>query len=429
MNASGLLQTALNAGCLALAGLVLFVITARMPRLLLTLFLAQITLTSGAIGFYPSAVVSGVHIYLSDVFTVLLMVVGVSRKLHWRNWVRQDTLFTAFASLVIVGFLFSIPVFSLQSSINQTRQLFLSIAAYFWASSLGKWNESLLEPFIWVALVGATAQNFLYLRNGFGSASDGYYDQALGGWVSARPLEASGALILLCGFLVILSRSGQWTSSRFLMVIYLGLSVVLSQHRSVWIAALVSLLVLSAVAVKGSRTGVFALLPGLAAAIPIGLVAFLAVTNSSALINSAESSQTLDARFSIWSDRLAVDRSLLEWLTGGFVGPTPVQLDPSFQFEAHSMYVQTLNTVGFVGLTILLATLVSVFPGFADAQRRTQSFMLIAVGVFGFFYTWPAWTFLLLGMSWGFREPADGRSISNQQHQVRKRATRVSIAA
>ena len=429
MTDTALLQTGLYGAGLALVGCVLFVITARAPRVLLTLFLAQITLTSGAIGFYPSAVVGGVHIYLGDIFTALLVTVGVVRKLQQRNWLRQDTIFTTFALIVLVGFLSYIPQFSIQSSVNHSRALFLSIGAYFWASSLGKWDEALLAPFVWAALLGATVQNFLYLKNGFGSASEGYWDEALGGWVSARPLQSSGALIMLCGLLVILSRSGAWNGTRVALTTYLAVSVVLSQHRSVWVAALIAITVLAALAIRGSRQGIFAILPALAAAIPIGVVGFIAFTNSSALVDSAQTTGTLDARFGFWTDRLAVDRSSFEWLMGGFLGPTPVQMDPRFQIEAHNMYIQMLTTVGIVGLVLLLITLGLAFPRFADAQRRTHSVMLIAVIVFGFFYTWPAWSFILLGLSCGYRVQNVIDSGSHRRQLVPKRTTRVSVAA
>ena len=318
-------------------------------------------------------------------------------------------------------------MFPAQSAVNHSRQIILSVGAYFWASSLGRWDESLFQPFVWVALLGATVQNFLYLKNGFGSASDGYWDSTLG-WVSARPLESSGALIMLCGFLVVTGRSGRWGPPRYALTGYLGVSILLGQHRSVWVAALVAITILCVVALRGSKQGIYAILPGLAAAIPIGLIAFSTASNSATLADSAENTGTLNARFTFWSDRMAVDRSTIEWLLGGFLGPSPVQLDPRFQIEAHSMYIQTITVFGFVGLALLLATLVLAFPRFADAQRRTHSLMLIAVVAFGFFYTWPAWSFLLLGLSCGYRVHDAIGFGSESQQLMPKRSTPVSVA-
>ena len=402
MSGASLLQTGLYGACILMVGMLLFVITARAPRLLLTLLLLTVMLTSSSTGFNPSTVVSGVHVYPGDVFTVLLIATGLIRKLQQRSWTPQDTVFSCFTILVLGAFLSSIPVLSLQASVNHSRTLFLAVGAYFWAASMGDWKESLLAPFIWVALVGATVQNFLYLKNGFGSASDGYFDQVSGQWVSARPLQASAALIMLCGLLAILGRSGPWTSFRATAALYLAASVVLAQHRSVWIAALVSVGLLCAMKLKTSRQGVFAILPVMSAAIPIGLLIFSLISNSTALTQSAEDTGTMDARVGLWSDRMAVPRSLLEWLTGGFLGPTPVQLDPRFQIEAHNMYIQTITSGGLIGLTLIVTTLVLAFPKFGDSQRRTHSFMLIAIVTFGFFYTWPDWSFVLLGLGCGY---------------------------
>ena len=234
---------------------------------------------------------------------------------------------------------------------------------------------------------------------------------------------------MLCGLLAVVSRSGRWDPTRFALTGYLGISILLSQHRSVWVSALVAGTVLCIAAIRGSKQGIFAMLPGLAAAIPIGLIAFSTASNSATLSDSAENTATLDARFSFWSDRMAVDRSTIEWLLGGFLGPSPVQLDPRFQIEAHNMYIQTITALGFVGLALLLATLVTAFPRFADAQRRTHSLMLIAVVAYGFFYTWPAWTFLLLGLSCGYREQSSVKSSLDRQRLVPKRSPPVRVAA
>jgi len=400
MSIASLGQTLLISGCALLAFAILYFIAARMPRATIVLFLMLVTLTTGSIGFYPSASLLGASIYPADVFTLIFLSFGIFRQLSNGHWSKLNITAGLLTVLVGCGLLSWFILDDLQTAVNHWRTLLLSLGVFWWATAQSQWSSRLLAPVVWVALAGATIQTGLYLVHGFGSASDGHWQEGIG-WVSARPLEASGALIMLCGLLLLIYRPGPWRPFRVAAIAYLAVSVVLCQHRSVWVAALVAGLFALVMVLKARKLSSFLLVPAVALGAPLTIWTVSLLANSSELESSATNTGTLDARFSFWSERMAVARTTTQWLFGEVFGPTPISTDPRFTIEAHSMYIQIITTLGIVGLILLLALLTLSIRLLVFKTGQVHSVLFPAIIVFGFFYIWPAWSFMLLAQGRG----------------------------
>ena len=421
-------ESVLVLGCLILLASIFGLIVWRAPQVTIAILLLQVLLSSAAINFNPTFLFFGYHFYLTDTFTIFLLASGLLRKLSKKLWSRSDTIFTLFSLNVIFGTWSYCQIFPFQTSITQHRELLYAVAVYFWAASIRVSLTRVFDLFIGISLIAAILQNILYLKNGFGSAADGYYDPSLG-WVSARPLYASGALIMVCGLIALVARPGHWTPTKFFTAIFLFASVVLSQHRSVWVATLAAAFAwLVASDQQKFRRASVAVFSTLILSVT-GIFLYLFQTNLSSVGDSATNTSTLLARDDYWSERLAVPRPLIEWLSGGLFGPSSVQLDPRFSIAAHNMYVELISTYGILGLTLFVTIIFMTFPRFNDQNRAALSMMILAVSAYGFFYSWPAWAFLFLGFGTVLKNPEslDVASVTAKSQQVRNATATVAV--
>ena len=152
--------------------------------------------------------------------------------------------------------------------------------------------------------------------------------------------------------------AGRCRRAKLALGAWLGTSIVLAQHRSVWVAAAVAGVLVLGAFVRGSRqrlvAGTLAVIVGLAVVLGVGAV----VRSQTDLAASASSTGTFDWRIENWTEKLTTPRSDLEWLVGSAAGPTPLS-DPEsnvvFKVSSHSMYVETIATLGVLGLGLLLA--------------------------------------------------------------------------
>ena len=122
-----------------------------------------------------------------------------------------------------------------------------------------------LRPFVWAGVLASLTQVIGITRRGFGSSADGVIVN--GELASARPLTAAVALIMLIGMIVLLLDGRKVSLPKALLASWLAVSVVLSQHRSVWVAAAVAgLLVLRALVSTSRQRLVAGTFAGLGAA-------------------------------------------------------------------------------------------------------------------------------------------------------------------
>lgn len=247
-------------------------------------------------------------------------------------------------------------------------------------------------------LLGVTTQ-------GFSPGAPAFY--------GARPVAAHIALLILVGFVLVLVDQDIAAKIRLPLASFLGVSVVLTQHRSVWVALLIVLALASVMVLGGSLarlsavpvvvTGAFflaaLLLPYVGIQILPGSASSSAVPGANGLPEVAQSSDTLHWRWEMWSSRLESPRSVLQWLVGGSAGQTPA-FGPSSDVmnpgnSAHSMFIDVQIMLGLVGLAIVLW----LFYLAVLKVRRLNDLavcMWASLG-YGVFYIWPSWVWMMLG--------------------------------
>jgi hypothetical protein len=239
-----------------------------------------------------------------------------------------------------------------------------------------------------------------------------------GDFYGMRPVTAASATLILVAFIFAVTGRKQM---RFqcLIAVYLGISVIVSQHRAAWVAFAVAAVLLLLRAWKGTETT--AVLPlvitGVVAALSILSptvlgVSLLPTANSTkqapGLPDVVTSTKSLDWRLQMWETRLTAPREPTNYLVGGVLGVTPVKTPGTDvfnpQLNAHSMPVDMYVMFGAVGLGLLSSLVVAATLGRRD-PFSPDAISMSAIGAFGLFNNWPHWSWLLLGTALALRRP------------------------
>lgn len=309
---------------------------------------------------------------------------------------------------------------------------FLSFAVAYGRARWTHWRRILIT----VALVAAGGQALWlggWLLRGSAVEASRYGD-----FYGLRPLSASVALLMAFGF-VLLALIPSPRPREVGAALFLGVSVVLSQHRSVW-AALIGVLILLALRglqhrgaarswISIAGTGGF-LVAGLVlpAVSKFSLLPVQQVAESDAsLPDVATSTHSMEWRLEMWRTRLEAPRSLLNTVFGGIFGITPVKIPGdgvmNAGLSAHNMAVDVYTMLGLAGL-LVIGALVGLSL-LARADRLDEfAIMLWALIVFSFFYNWPEWTWLIVGVAFVTRKagsPSPGRADEQAIEQTPRR--------
>jgi hypothetical protein len=237
-----------------------------------------------------------------------------------------------------------------------------------------------------------------------------------------RPLPASVALFLVLAFILAIfgehpsGRRRTWVASG------LGISVVLSQNRSAWVALLVVLFGCLVVFVRRADVrdrwpgvGVTALFFASALVVPmasgLSLLPGGASQTQRGLPESATSVGTSRWRLQMWESRMETPRSTIEWLTGGVFGPTPVKGPGSTVMNAfisgHNVVIDVLTMLGFIGV-VVVAVLWLMGAVLTRDRLAPLPIFLWGLMAYGMFYNWPGWSWAVLAAALAIRDPRSG---------------------
>lgn len=249
-----------------------------------------------------------------------------------------------------------------------------------------------------------------------------------------RPISAQLALLMIAGLVLLLVER---TPTRWQLgaAALLGVSVVLSQHRSAWVALAVVMLLL---AIQGARSGwsrrhlaplgVTAGFWALALLLPLATggsvlpgAAGTDAADGPALPTTVTSTGNFEWRLEMWRSRVQAPRSLVETLVGGALGPTPalgpdaVTMNP-FN-SAHNLLLDEFIMIGLVGIACVAVIVVSALLA---RVRPATGIPVVLVGAlaFGIFYNWPVWLWLLVGTSCAMARRAAGPGARARRHQM-----------
>lgn len=411
-----LIDLALHGGVALILLGALSLVFVKAPRASITLVLVLAVLEGSREWPVPLGTSFGsINVSWADVATALMGGVAIGR-LAWRRVASPARgALLGMTAMIGLGLVSWILILGLQPAVNFWRAWTFAVAAALYAASAPRLSQpDGLRPFVWAALLGSFTQVLGIALRGFG----GYGDSVIvnGEVLGARPVTAAVALIMLMGMIVLLLDGRRVGAFKLLVTVWLGVSIIASQHRSVWVASAVTgVLIVFAIA----RTSRQRLVVGTLAAIGASTVAIAVaavVRAQEQLSVAASSTGTLEWRIDNWTEKLTTERSALQWLAGSVFGPTPLSdpdADVLFQVSSHSMYVETIAKLGLLGLGLLtIVTAGAISTSRSGSAVRVAVITLLAHGLF---YQWPGVTWLVIGVA------ATGRATTDQNARAGNR--------
>lgn len=343
--------------------LALVLIADRHQRLFLAMFMLLAALESTrdfapalAIGFSDSS------LYPGDILTVVCAIAVLKGMGRWRLPAATRAAILVFTALISLGVISWISVYGLRLGASNWRSQVLIVALLVYTTTRPRawsWKDLrviIVAPAIVVALASVTG----ILLHGLGSNTSVV---EIGGVLEGgRPVDASGSLMILVALWVTALSGGKWGARRMLVMLLLGGTMILNQNRSVWVGAILGLVVWWLVPRIRIREASRAL-GGSSRTLVVSIAAtatLLAAASVAVLGQSGSNSDTWVWRVSRWARSMDIPRSNLEWLVGSALGPTPASTPGLFRTTAHSFYVNAIEMTGFIGLTASLLIIIAV---------------------------------------------------------------------
>jgi hypothetical protein len=377
-------------------------LAARHERLFLTLFMLVTALESTR-DFAPSLAltVQGYSVYPEDIVIVVCTLASLLGLARWRlRWaIRASAL--VLAGLVGLGVITWISAFGIEIGANSWRPQILIVVLFVYATTRLRpwsWNDIrviILAPAILVALASVAG----VLLHGIGSSSS--VIQVGGVIEGGRPVSASGGLLILVGLWVAVLSAGKWDISRVMVVLLLGSMAVLTQHRTVWVGAILGVLAwwVAPRLPLGRTTDGLSGSTRTTLILFVGSVTAIVGTSIANLGQSASDDETLLWRITRWVDSMSIPRSWVEWLVGSALGPMPASTPTLFETSAHSLYVNAIELTGFIGLVAILVLILSLPRARFQSSAGPFGLMLCFTYLgFGATYQLPAWAWVLTGI-------------------------------
>lgn len=244
----------------------------------------------------------------------------------------------------------------------------------------------------------------------------------------SRALHANLAMLMVAGLVCALRHPALSTRLRIAVGLLLGVSVMISQWRTVWLAMFAALVVLGIEAFRTRRpqgvgpatvavaavSVVFLILPSVAG---VSLLPGSSVTQvgSVALPSSATSGETLTWRVEMWQSRLNAPRSLEHIVGGGVLGADNVVYPGTGimngYMSGHNVFLDVYVAAGLIGVALVVALLTAALAR-RGLHQDDVGICVIAAIVFGLSFFWPPWLWVILGVALSSVHPeARGRDV------------------
>jgi hypothetical protein len=392
-------------GLAVVATLELGVLLAASPAVALSVCLVLATFESYNV--QKGVAVQGFSVYPTDLLLAALVVAVVLQILTRGR--RGDWRFGALFGLLVFALWRGLSEVGLAGAVNASREMlgFVTAGIYFSSVRVGELKVEQLRRWWIVCSVGITVLGLAFWSaNGFGSyATSG-----------ARALNSVQALTVLQGILIVVLVPYRVRFTRWAIPLGGAIVILLSAQRTVWIVAVVSLLLLALTGGLSTRhqdRGRTRLLVG---TLVVGLTALVAASPSavsSDLTQATTSATGQDSTFAWRTTRWAelvtkqLDGPWTNLLFGEPAG-VQIQIDLAANVAAHSMWVGALAWGGVIGLALLcwltLGTLSGLWrhrtePAPELVRQMSNTLLLLLAGLAIWFFSYS--TGLLAGIVLG----------------------------
>jgi hypothetical protein len=234
--------------------------------------------------------------------------------------------------------------------------------------------------------------------------------QVNGTAVDPRPVTAAGALVLLTGLVLLLGPGAGRRAYRLPALAVLAVTLVLLQHRTLWVTGLAALMVVAVARVRAGGRPLASVVLGSGSVGVLVLVGLLTgEVQRSAVVSSAgnavSSENSLAWRVSGWHELLRGHLDPPRLLFGDPFGAGYLRTIDGQQvgFSPHSQYVEVLLRFGAVGLACCLLFVVVAWRGAARSGPALGvdpvlvRALLVAFVLYGITYRWDPFVGIVLG--------------------------------
>ena len=302
----------------------------------------------------------GITLHALDLVAGLMFAIGVFWLLTRPTPATVSGPLLALSIFFVIHVAWGTAAFGLQVAVNSSRLwLYLLGPLVYCAQAHYAWSRRSFLPLISGAAVLAAFALIQIARNGLYGASELVYIR--GELIDGRPVSAAGALLIIQCLLIALAgrfvRSFLW----LIVILSLGASVVLLQHRTVWIVAL---LVGAVAYVRWARVAIYvnerAAAVAASAVLLISPLILTLVASSSAFGDSIQTAtgqeSTLGWRTASWGSLIEAHSSPQEVALGLPAGTSLERQieDRTATQSPHSVYVDALLSFGILGPLALL---------------------------------------------------------------------------
>ena len=346
-----------------------------------------------------SATLGGFRITALDTLCGFLLMLGFFRAVTGGRKTGLDLVVVVFASLLALHIVRGTIAFGLQPAINSSRPWLYLVSCLIYAATVPRPWDVRAWRLIIVAGLTLAAIGLLYV------ASEGFHSTTrrilVGGeLVDSRPVVAGGALLILQAVILIVALRWPASPATFIAAGFAASALILLQHRTVWVCALVVAVVgfvtWSRRRLRQIQTVVIGATGLVLLAVP---AAIWALSRSATLrVSAAETTQkqsTFQWRIDSWTELVSKHHSASEILIGEPAGMnwSRTIFGESTDVAAHSSYVEAFLRFGVAGTAGLIVLLFALYRRRADIGRHAGltanavTLLLLSQGLFAVTYT------------------------------------------
>ncbi len=355
-----------------------------------------------------SVTLGSFHVYAMDVLSGMLLVVGAYRSLYGIRARAHGATFIL-AGLLVFHVARGVADFGLQEALNSSRSWIGFVGPLLFAAAPPRpWG-----PLVWhlTAITGVVlaAVSVPYL------VADGLHPATAmvvrhGQLVTARPIVAAGALVILEAAVIFLATRWPSPSVARWCATALAIDIVVLQHRTVWAAALAVGLVGFALYSRSALARAPSLVYGMTGVLLIALPALVWLIGATpsfhaSLTETTARQSTFVWRAQSWQELVASHRSIGDLAVGGPSGASWSRLiDGSLATASpHDAYVEAFLRFGLPGVALFAGLLLTLWMRRRQLGRRLLTpnavgLLLLAQAVYSVAYMLEPAQGLILGV-------------------------------
>ena len=368
----------------------------------------------------PLSIYYGFRLYPEDLFFAVLALACLIRLSLFASPKMVPMAWWTIGAVQLMLFVWGSRTFSSSAGVDYRVHFYLWVSVCYFCSA--RWTESMVRQVLAGWIVCAVMLCVLVIYRLILSALDPAYAEEIMGFdttgVRFRVVSSAASLVIAIGFLIQLFRklSGRLSLFQHILLPVFLLTVVILQHRSVWVSLFVGTVCL--VWTRQKEQGFLRLVLAIILLILPLAVMFAIPDQGSAIVESIKGSAgsamstkegTMVARMDNWQELLAswsTSKNVVTYLVGkpygsGFNPHESEDGEGMLDMLPHNHFVHILYRGGLIALCSTLALFYQLWKAAMREVRSGRKYWApCLVGVFGAFFAYfiPYWATYACGM-------------------------------